>query len=126
VRFGALGAAGLLLALVLPVALGSCGTDSGTGYIEIKAVPPSPLLPLYLDAVKLEPLRNGSALLRHKVGMTKLQTEGEGGYLAVLCTIDVKKNRITSITISALSRPPRCQCARTGGADATGSRTCIG
>jgi hypothetical protein len=111
---------------VLALAAGSCSIENGAGYIEIKAVPQSPLPQLYLDAVKLEPLRNGSALLQHKVGTSKLQIEGEGGYLAVLCTIDVRKNRITSVTISAVSRQPRCQCGRSGGADATGSRTCIG
>ncbi len=93
---------------------------------RMSAIPPSPQVALYLDTVKLDPLRNGNALLRHRVGVSKLQTEGEGGYLAVLCSIDVKKNRITSVTVSATSRAPRCQCARTGGTDATGSRTCIG
>ena len=111
---------------LLAMGLASCSIESGTGYIEIKSIPPSPQVALYLDTVKLDPLRNGNALLRHRVGVSKLQTEGEGGYLAVLCSIDVKKNRITSVTVSATSRAPRCQCARTGGTDAIGSRTCIG
>jgi hypothetical protein len=111
-----------LVALVLA----ACGFDSGTGYIEIKSVPPSPLVPLYLDSVKLDPIRNGDALLRHKVGVSRLQTEGDGGYLAILCSIDVKKNRITTVTISAVSRPPRCQCTRTGAMDAAGTRICMG
>ena len=75
---------------------------------------------------QLQPLRNGNALLRQKVGMSKLQTDGDGGYLAVLCNIDVKKNRITSVIILAVGRQPRCQCGRTNGTDVTGSRTCIG
>jgi len=116
---------GLPAVLLTAVALASCG-DSGAGYIEIKSAPPSAAIPLYLDSVKLEPLRNGNALLRQKVGVSKLQTDGDGGYLAVLCSIDVRKNRITSVTISALARQPRCQCARTRTADATGNRVCIG
>jgi hypothetical protein len=111
---------------LLAVGLTSCNIDSSAGYIEIKSAPPSAAVALYLDSVKLEPLRNGSALLRQKVGMSKLQTDGDGGYLAVLCNIDVKKNRITSVTISAVSRQPRCQCGRTSGTDAAGNRTCIG
>jgi len=71
-------------------------------------------------------LRNGTISIAGAVGMSKLQTDGDGGYLAVLCNIDVKRNRITSVTISAMSRQPRCQCGRTSGADATGNRTCIG
>ena len=111
---------------LLAVGLTSCSMDNGAGYIEIKSTLPSAGAPLYLDSVKLEPLRNGNALLRQRVGMSKLQTDGDGGYLAVLCSIDVKKNRITSVTISMLSRPPRCQCGRTSGTDAAGNRTCIG
>jgi hypothetical protein len=118
-------AAGLAGALLV-VGLTSCNIDNSVGYIEIKSVPPSAFVPLYLDSVKLDPLRNGNALLRQKVGMSKLQTDGDGGYLAVLCNIDVKKNRITSVTISAVSRQPRCQCGRTSGTDVTGNRTCIG
>ena len=116
------GWAGALLVL----GLGSCSGDNAAGYIEIKSTPPSAIIPLYLDAVKLDPIKNGTALLRQKVGLSKLQIEGDGGNLAILCSIDVKKNRITSVTVSTLSRPPRCQCGRTSGTDAAGNRTCIG
>jgi hypothetical protein len=37
----------------------------------------------------------------------------------------VKKNRITTVTLSPLERPPRCQCERASGEGAA-SRTCIG
>jgi hypothetical protein len=112
--------------VVLALALASCGIDNGAGYIEIKSAPPFGPVPLYLDSVKLDPPRNGSALLRHKVGISKLQTDDGGGYLAVLCTIEVRKNRITSVTVSAVTRQPRCQCGRSIGADAAGNRLCIG
>ena len=117
-------AAGLALALALGLA--GCNMDDSAGYVEIKALPSSSSLALYLDSVRLDPLRNGNALLRQKVGLSKLQTDGEGGHLALLCTIDVKKNRITSVTISTASRPPRCQCGRTAPTDTTGARTCVG
>jgi hypothetical protein len=112
------GVAGALLAL----GLASCDVESSVGYVEIKAVPPSATVPLYLDSVKLDPMRNGNAVLRRKVGMTKLQIDVDGGHLAFLCQIEVKKNRITSVTVSVVSRQPRCQCGRTSGTD----RTCIG
>jgi hypothetical protein len=115
-------AAGTLLVLGLT----SCNIDDGAGYVEIKAVPPSATVPLYLDAVKLEPLRNGNAVLRQKVGMSKLQADTDGGHLSFLCNIEVKKNRITSVTVSVMSRQPRCQCGRTSGTDAAATRTCIG
>jgi len=123
VRTAGVSAAGLLAV----VALSSCNVESGTGYVEIKAVPPSAALPLYLDQVKLEPLRNGNAVLRQKVGTTKLMTDIDGaGHMAFLCNIEVKKNRITSVTISVVTRQPRCQCGRTSASESGPNRTCIG
>ena len=107
--------------------LASCNIDSGAGYVEIKAIPPSASIPLYLDQVKLDPLRNGNAVLRQKVGTAKLMTDIDGaGHMAFLCNIEVKKNRITSVTVSVMSRQPRCQCGRTSGTDTGANRTCIG
>jgi hypothetical protein len=117
------------LAVALPIfALASCDIDGGAGYVEIKAIPPSAALPLYLDQVKLEPLRNGSAVLRQKVGTAKLQTDLDfPGHMAFLCNVEVKKNRITSVTVSVMSRQPRCQCGRTSSKEPPGpNRTCIG
>ena len=69
-------------------------------------------------------MKGGTAVLRQKVGTARLQTELAGGRLALLCELEVKKNRITTVTVSALERPPRCQCKQTGG-DAKG-RSCVG
>ena len=98
------------------------------GYVEIKTVPvaATPTTSLYLDEVKLKPLKNGSAVLRQAVGTVKLATEGTGGKPVVLCDIVVRKNRIATVTISVLDRPPRCQCRRSGPADTSGGRPCIG
>ena len=107
-------------------ALAAC-TPKDAGYVEIKTVPvANATTALYLDSVKLEPLKNGTAVLRQGVGTAKLATDGNGGKLA-LCNIAVRKNRITTVTISVLERPPRCQC-RNGGpaADAPGGHLCVG
>jgi hypothetical protein len=117
------GAAAALLAL----ALTSCDLDPGAGYVEIKAIPPSATLPLYLDQAKLDPIRNGTAVLRQKVGTAKLQMDADGaGHMAVLCNIEVRKNRITSVTVSIMSRQPRCLCGRTNASDTGPTRACIG
>ena len=95
--------------------------------VVIWSIPPSASIPLYLDQTKLDPLRNGNAVLRQKVGTAKLMTDIDGaGHMAFLCNIEVKKNRITSVTVSIMSRQPRCQCGRTSGTDAAATRTCIG
>jgi hypothetical protein len=113
-------------ALVVPLMLAACGADSGVGYVEIKTVAMSTAPALYLDTVKLEPLRNGTGVLRQKVGTTKLQVDGEGGQLAPLCNIVVQKNRITTVTVSVSNRQPRCQCGRNSIAGETPpNRTCV-
>ena len=119
-------AAELLLVLSALFGLTACNLDQETGYVEIKAVPPAASATLYLDAVKLEPIRNGNAVLRQKVGTAKLQADAEGGQLAVLCNIEVKKNRITSVTVSVMSRQPRCLCGRTNPTGPAANRACIG
>ena len=75
----------------------------------------------YLDTVKIEPVKKGVAVLTQRVGTVKLATDGFGGPVA-LCEVVVKKNRITTVTISVLERPPRCQCRTNGG---SASRTCV-
>ena len=118
---GRLLAAGLIL-----TALAGCNFDNSVGYVEIKTSPVSIAPALYLGTVKLDPPRNGVAVLREKVGTMKLQTEGEAGHLALLCNIVVQKNRITSVTVSVASRQLRCQCGRNSvGSEAAPGRTCI-
>ena len=77
---------------------------------------------LYIDADKVDPPRNGVAVLRQPVGTAKLATDTGGGRLAYLCDIVVKKNRITTVTVSVLERPPRCQCRTSAGTSELRSR----
>lgn len=102
------------------IVLAACNVPGDTGYVEIRTVPvasqrsPS----LYLDSTKLEPVQKGVAVLKQRAGTTKLSAGSIGGQVA-LCDIVVRKNRITTVTVSVLERPPRCQCrnsAAKGGA----------
>jgi hypothetical protein len=114
---------------LLPLfALAACNLETGSGFVQIKTVPVSAISQpaLYFDSMKLEPLRHGEAVLTRKVGTTRLQAEGTGGQLALLCNIVVKKNRITTITVSVAERPPRCQCANSAGQGPATPRTCTG
>jgi hypothetical protein len=103
------------------LALGACDIGGGTGYVELRTVPVAARLPtLYIDAEKVD-AKVGVTVLRQPVGTAKLEADsGEGKVL--LCQVVVKKNRITTVTISPLERPPRCQCERTG----NDSKACIG
>jgi hypothetical protein len=114
------GIGGPLAAAALAAAsltLGGCNFPADTGYVEIRTVPvaSSASPSLYLDTVKLDPVRKGVAVLKQRIGTVKLATDAGGGQLAPICDIVVKKNRITTVTVSVLDRPPRCQCRNPGG-----------
>ena len=112
----------LVVASVL-LAQASCQPSGDVGYVEIRTVPTATnvIAPtLYLDATRIEPSKKGTTILTQRVGTTRLATDGAGGQLP-LCEIVVKKNRITTVTISVLERPPRCQCRNGGGA----GRVCL-
>ena len=116
----------IVSAVIVGAAIAACRPTGDVGYVEIKTVPVAATTQtaLYLDSTKLAPIRKGSAILRQGVGTRKLQADWVAGSLALLCDIVVKKNRITTVTVSVLERPPRCQC-RFGGTDAATARACV-
>jgi len=103
-------------AVIVGAAIAACRPSGDTGYVEIKTVPNAPVTTtaLYIDSARLAPIRKGSAILRQPTGTLKLQTDGASGALAQLCEIIVVRNRITTVTVSVLERPPRCQCRNSG------------
>jgi len=109
------------------LALAGCNPSGDVGYVEIKTVPiaQTTTTGLYLDATKVAPIRQGSAVLRQPVGTLKLQVDGLGGQPAMICSVEVKKNRITTVTVSVLERPPRCQCRFGGTGHAGPAQTCV-
>jgi hypothetical protein len=114
---------------VLAVSVGGCELGRGAGYVEIRTVPTTlgPPVAFYLDAVKLDPLRKGSAVLRQNIGTHKLAIATPSGAAMPLCDVVVKKNRITTVTVSLLDRPPRCQCRSVAAPDAANAgKVCAG
>jgi len=99
-------------AIILGAAIVLLRPTADVGYVEIKTVPVASVAPtaLYIDSAKLGPIKDGSAILQERVGTLRLQSDGLAGSLAPLCDIVVKRNRITTVTVSVLDRPPRCQC----------------
>jgi len=116
----------LASAVVVVTAIVACRPSGDAGYVEIKTVPLAPLTQtaLYLDSTKLAPIKKGDTILRQPVGTLELQGDGFAGTLTQLCKIVVKKDRITTVTVSVLERPPRCQCRFTG-ADAATAHACV-
>ncbi len=113
-------------AIIVGAVIVACRPSSEAGYVEIKTVPVGPLAttPLYLDSAKLDPIKQGSTVLRQRVGTLKLQADGFAGTMTDLCNIVVRKDRITSVTISVLERPPRCQC-RYNSHDPAAEHACV-
>jgi hypothetical protein len=104
------------------MALAGCDSSGETGYVEIRTVPANAQRQpaLYLDNAKIEPVQKGTAVLKQRTGTMKLATDGAGGQPSVICDIEVKKNRITTVTVSVLERPPRCQCR-----NSSAQRACV-
>lgn len=100
--------------------------SGAVGYVQINSVPVAPLTQaqLYFDTIRLAPLKNGAALLRQGVGTLTLRADSYGTTTVPLCQIEVRKDRITTVTISMLERPPRCQCRFSSGGDAA-SHLCV-
>jgi len=113
-----------LSALCMAAAVSGC---NDVGYVELKAVPATARGPvLYMDSERLDRPKDGVAVLRQGVGTRRLQAESRSGEMAFLCDIVVRKDRITTVTVSMIERPPRCLCARPSGTDAPSRRVCIG
>jgi hypothetical protein len=115
-----------IAAAMLASIVAACIPGDDSGYVEIRTVPTSASAPvLFLDAERLGPVRSGNAVLKQRVGTMKLQGEAPGGQLAVLCDVVIQKDRITTVTLSVLERPPRCQCRNARTTDGARSRACI-
>jgi hypothetical protein len=116
----------LASAAVVAGIIAACRPGGDVGYVQFNTVPAAPMTAaaLYLDSTRVGPIRQGSALLRQRVGTLKLEADAFGGARAPICEIVVKRNRITTVTVSVLERPPRCLCRFTNTADANG-HTCV-
>jgi hypothetical protein len=106
--------AGACAAATAGLLLAACNMPGDAGYVEIRTVPTTSRSPVfYLDSVKLAPVQKGVAVLKQRPGTVKLAIEN-AGHQVPLCEIAVRKDRITTVTVSVLDRPPRCQCRNTG------------
>ena len=113
---------------LVALTLTACKPEPDVGYVELKTLPAVTSIQqptFYLDAVKLDPVKKGVAVLRQRVGTIKLATDGGLGNPVVLCEVAVKKNRITTVTVSVSERPLRCQCRTGPAARNDNARVCV-
>lgn len=120
-------ASSVAAAVLAAFGLSACNFERATGYVEIRTVPANPPahLKLVLDSQTLDPLKKGNTVLRQAVGTHKLGVATTGDPM-MLCELAVRKDRITTVTVSLLDRPPRCQCRSSTGTDAASNKRCEG
>ena len=95
-----------LVAIVLALALKGCPED--VGYVEIKVMPGYVVPPLVLGESRVDAGKNGTAVLRERVGAARLAFERDGLRFA-FCEFEVRKNRIVTVAVLASGRDPRCR-----------------
>jgi hypothetical protein len=79
-----------------------------TGYVEIKVAPGFVVPPLVLGEARVDTAKAGSTVLREKVGAAWLEYERDGRRFP-FCQVDVRKNRIVTVAVSAFGRDPKCR-----------------
>jgi hypothetical protein len=92
--------------LVLGLGMAACTEDSG--YVEIKVAPGFVVPPLMIGSSRVDIPKRGSAILRQRVGPATLAFEREGRIIS-FCEVDVRRNRIVTVAITAVGRDPRCK-----------------
>ena len=90
------------------LALAGCNPSRESGYVEVRmqslfGAPPE----LYLDDVRIEGLRNGTAVIRKAAGAAKLQLFKADTYYP-LCAFEVRKNRVVTLTVATVDRKFKC------------------
>ena len=97
-----------LAAIPLALALAGCNPGRDNGYVEIRTVsvygaPPE----LYLDEVKVDGLRSGTAVVRKTAGSVILRLlKAETFY--PLCAFEVRKNRVVTLTVAIVANKFKC------------------
>jgi len=88
------------------------GCDSGeTGYIQLRVLPVSAgaATALYLDGDKLDFSRGPTVTLQFKTGKLELKSI-DSTWAPAICTILVRKDRISALTVMGAQAPPKCIC----------------
>lgn len=99
---GRLGVASLFGALAV------CCSDTQAGYVNVRLLSfVAPSAPLYLGDTPLSGI--GDHIIEHDVGTVSLTS---GGFWPdkTFCELQVRSNRITTVTMRLVNGQPRCEC----------------
>jgi hypothetical protein len=100
---------------LLALALAACEDDVGEVAVRVASGYAMPVLAvgpdkfLASDGERFKAKDDGSAtILREPPGPTRLRYE-RGGELVTVCSFNVKKNRVVTVTLRAVGRELRCE-----------------
>ena len=93
------------------------------GSVRIKVIPAKPTQApeVYLGSDKLDLLRSDNL----EVAVGSVAITGSGYFPDKYCTLVVRKNRVTNVTLMLNQTPPRCVCGQRDPNSATDKPTCI-
>lgn len=87
-----------------------CACDNGNGYVSIRLVSAIiPNHPIYVGSTPIVGL--GDRVVQQKVGTVALNNGARWGDNKSFCKLEVRKNRITIVTVKLVNGEPRCECA---------------
>jgi hypothetical protein len=100
----------LLFFFGITLLLSGCD-KGGIGYVPIRVSPPdaAAAISLYLDAARLDFSRGPLVTLQFKTGRLALKSV-DSTWAPTICSILVRKDRISALTVVAGRYPPRCVC----------------
>ena len=92
------------------ITLAAC-ENKDTGHVQLQLLPPSATTTatLYLDGKKLDFSRGSNTIMRFSIGRISLKAI-DSVFSSSICTVVVRKNRLSILTVMATENPPRCIC----------------
>lgn len=84
-------------------------SERQSGYVEVRMAPSLSAPPeLLLDDKPVKPARGGSIVVKRNVGTARLAMVRRGDERFALCDLAVRKDRITTVTLTTLGGTLRC------------------
>ena len=103
-RFSGIGVPSLLFGLILI----SCA-ESERGYVHVRLINMINLeTPIYVSTTPISGL--GERIFREGIGTIALTNGASWGNGKTYCELQVRKNRITVVTVRVVNQQPRCEC----------------
>ena len=99
-----------MLVFLAGMTLAAC-ENKDTGHVQLQLLPPSATATatLYLDGKKLDFSRGSNIVMRFAIGRISLKAI-DSVFSSSICTVVVRKNRLSILTVMATENPPRCIC----------------